>query len=164
MKRFALPVLLLAISASPYAALAQKLETTINDWDVMTTEKDGRTVCYIGSKPTTSTGNFKKRGEAYVLVTARDAQTDEVSVTSGYPYEKDQVSVDIEGKAFPMFSDEETAWAPDDKQDKTLIAAMRKGKELIVKGTSSKGTTSEDTYSLTGFSNAYKDMKKRCAE
>jgi hypothetical protein len=164
MNKITLSVLLLALSTAFSAAHAQKLETSISDWNVMTMQKEGRTICYIGSKPVDSTGTFKKRGEAFVLVTMRDASTDEVSVTSGYPYAKDQVSVDIEGKTFAMFSEEETAWAPDDKQDKTMIDAMKKGKLLIVKGTSQKDTASEDTYSLKGFSSAYKDMKKRCTE
>lgn len=162
MKKPAILALLLA-TLPAFAAHAQKLETSVGDWNVMTMEKEGRQVCYIGSKPVDSTGNFKKRGEAFVLVTGRDAKTDEVSVTSGYPYAKDKVSVEIEGKAFDMFSEEETAWAPDDKQDKAMIDAMKKGKLLVVKGTSEKDTGSEDTYSLKGFSSAYKDMKKRCA-
>ena len=164
MKKITLLSTLLIFGTLFNAAYAQKLETSISDWNVMTMQKEGRTVCYIGSKPVDSTGTFKKRGEAFVLVTVRDASTDEVSVTSGYPYAKDQVSVDIEGKTFAMFSEEETAWAPDDKQDKTMIDAMKKGKLLVVKGTSQKETSSEDTYSLKGFSGAYKDMKKRCAE
>lgn len=159
----ALSLLLLGSTLPFHGAHAQKLETTVSDWNVMTMEKEGRTVCYVGSKPVDSVGNFKKRGEAYVLVTARDSKIDEVSVTSGYPYEKDKVSVEIEGKEFAMFSEEETAWAPDDEQDKAMISAMKRGKLLVVKGTSEKSTGSQDTYSLKGFSKAFGEMKKRCA-
>jgi len=39
---------------------------------------------------------------------------------------------------------------------------MRAGLTMVVKGTSSRGTLTTDTYSLRGFTAAYDAMQKAC--
>ena len=46
--------------------------------------------------------------------------------------------------------------------DKKLVEAMKKGERLIIDGTSTKGTTTKDTYSLRGFSSAYRAISTKC--
>jgi len=43
-----------------------------------------------------------------------------------------------------------------------LVDAMKKGERLIIEGTSSKGTLTKDTYSLKGFSAAYRAISSKC--
>ena len=42
------------------------------------------------------------------------------------------------------------------------MAAMKGGKAMVVKGTSSRGTLTTDTYSLAGFTAAYAAIGKAC--
>jgi hypothetical protein len=41
---------------------------------------------------------------------------------------------------------------------------MRKGDKMIVHGESSRGTQTKDTYSLKGFSQAYKAISAKCGK
>ena len=43
-----------------------------------------------------------------------------------------------------------------------LVDAMKKGQRMIVRGVSSKGTETKDTYSLSGFMSAYKAINAKC--
>ena len=44
----------------------------------------------------------------------------------------------------------------------TIVKAMIQGARMIIKGTSSSGTQTTDTYSLKGFTAAYKAINKAC--
>ncbi len=150
------------LAVSP--ASAQKLERVFHDWNVFTVNQGGKKVCYIASAPVSKKGNYNKRGEPYALVTHRSASVDEVSVSSGYPYKtKSDVKARIDGKhSFNMFTKDELAWTYTEADDKKMVASMKKGNKMSVRGTSKKNTYSQDTYSLKGFTAAYKHMKTLC--
>ncbi|MFO1120388.1 MAG: invasion associated locus B family protein [Rhodospirillales bacterium] len=48
--------------------------------------------------------------------------------------------------------------------DRAIVAAMKAGKAMIVRGTSARGTLTTDTYSLSGFSAALAAIDKACAK
>lgn len=147
-------------------ASAQTLDRQINDWSVFTAKHEGKKLCYIASAPLKKTGNYKKRGEPYVMVTHRGKNMDEVSVSSGFPYkEKSSVEFTVEKKKYRFFTSPDipdVAWASDSKEDKKIIQDMKKGNTLAVKGHSRSKTYSLDTYSLKGFAKAYERMKNLC--
>ena len=123
-------------------------------------------VCYLHGVPRKSTGKYKKRGEIYLQVTHRPAAKtrDEVSITAGYTHKKgSDVKAVIDGKTFVLFTDSDMAWVGDAKSDAQLVAAMRAGRTLIVRGTSARGTATADTYSLAGFTAAHKAISKACS-
>lgn len=143
------------------------LDSEQKDWKVFTLKQGSDTVCYITSSPKNQAGNFRRRGEPYVLVTYQGNDLAEVSVSSGYPYKKGSfVKVTIDDKTSEdMFTSSQTpaiAWAKDREADTTLIAHMKKGLTLKAKGYSRIGTYSEDTYSLSGFTKAHDRMKALC--
>jgi hypothetical protein len=72
------------------------------------------------------------------------------------------VRLNIDTNAFSLFVAGGTAWARDKKTDRLLARAMIKGVRLVALGTSSKGTRTRDTYSLSGFTAAYKAIGKAC--
>lgn len=140
------------------SAQAQTLDQTFKDWSVF---KQG-TSCYIASAPKKSSGTFKKRGQPYLLIVSKGTG-DEVNASSGYPYAaKSEVVAMIGGRQFKLFTQGAVAWAYDAAQDAQLVAAMKQGASLVLRGKSIKGTTSEDTYSLNGISDAYTRMKALC--
>ena len=121
--------------------------------------------CYIGSLPIKSDlPNTKKRGDNYILV-YKIIGSDEniVQIEAGYQYdlEKD-IIVKIDNTSFSFYSTEdssETAWTDDD--DKTIFA-MKKGLKLVLSGQSSRGTITNDTFSLKGFTAAINKLNKDC--
>lgn len=149
------------LSAS--AAQAQEFVGTYGEWSVFTLKRGGNTICYVASAPVKNTGNFSRRSDPYFLVTHRSAAVDEASTSSGYPYKnKSTVTVNVDGKTWKFFTEGELAWAKDTDADRAVVAAMKKGSRMTVKGTSTKGTYSLDTYSLKGITAAYNKMKSLC--
>jgi hypothetical protein len=63
-----------------------------------------------------------------------------------------------------MFTQGEYAWTRSPADDRALIAAMRAGIELTARGTSSRDTWSEDTYSLLGFTAAFNALEQACRQ
>ena len=121
--------------------------------------------CYIGSLPTSSDlPETKKRGDNYILV-YKIIGSDEniVQVEAGYKYNLDKnIVVKIDNTDFSFYSTEdssETAWTDDDNK---VIYAMKKGLELVLSGQSSRGTITNDTYTLKGFTAAVNKLNKDC--
>ncbi len=148
-------------------ALAQDIQSlgAFGDWRAYAYDEKGEKACYIASQPKKDEGEYKRRGEIYAMVTHRPADKvrDEVSLAAGYRYKSEsRVEVSIDGKTFELVPHEDTAWVPDSAGDRKLVAAMRAGRQMVVQGTSSRGTATKDTYSLMGFTKAYKAASKAC--
>ena len=90
----------------------------------------------------------------------------QVSFTGGYPFaEGSNVSLSInntDGIQFDLFTEGEWAWARSNEEDTILIGAMKKGARAILIARSSRGTKTQDTFSLMGFTAAIEDAEKRC--
>ena len=121
--------------------------------------------CYIGSLPVKSDlSETKKRGENYILV-YKIIGSDEniVQVEAGYQYNLEKnIVVKIDNTSFKFYSTEdssETAWTDDDEK---VIYAMKKGLELALSGQSNRGTITNDTYTLKGFTSAINKLNKDC--
>ncbi len=121
--------------------------------------------CYIGSYPIDSDlSKTKKRGDNYILV-YKIIGNDEniIQVEAGYKYdlEKD-IIVKIDNTSFKFYSTEdspEAAWTDDDSK---VIYAMKKGLDLTLSGESSRGTITNDKYTLKGFTSAINKLNKDC--
>ena len=100
------------------------------------------------------------------MITHRPSEKsfDVVNINAGYTYKPDsKVTVKIGNKSYNrLFIDGDKAWAIDEAADKELVTAMKRGSRMIVTGTSSKGTLTKDTYSLSGFSQAYLAISGKC--
>ncbi len=158
-----------ALAATPVvataAAAAADVIGTFGDWTAFADKEDGGKFCYIGSAPTKSAGKYKKRGDVYILVTNRPAEkkTGVVSVTTGYAYKQgSEAEVAVGAATFRLFTDRDTAWTYDKDGDRALVRAMKAGLSMVVNGTSAKGTKTTDTYSLKGFSAAYRAIGIAC--
>lgn len=147
-------------------ANAPKLLGEFNDWSAYFYEDGKNVVCYMASTPVKDEGKYTQRGNIYVVITHRPAEKsfDVVNFVAGYTYKKDaNVTVKIGKTAINrMFVDRDKAWAINEKVDKELVDAMKKGERMIVDGVSSKGTATKDTYSLSGFTAAYRAISAKC--
>jgi len=121
--------------------------------------------CYIGSSPIKSDlPETKKRGDNYILVyKIIGSEENIIQIEAGYKYNLDKkINVKIDNANFDFFSTKdssETAWANDDKK---VIYAMKKGLELTLTGVSARGTITNDTYTLKGFTNAVNLLNNDC--
>jgi len=135
-------------------------------WAAVKGSEDGKPLCYLSAEPQKSEGNYTQRGQIYAIVTHRPAEKSigVVSFQAGYTLKSDApVTVTIDGKTtFALFGQDEFAWTREAADDKALVAAMRKGSTLVVKGTSARGTLTTDTYSLSGFTAAINAINTAC--
>ena len=155
---------LAALAGTPSAA-AETYIGAFGDWDAFHDGQGDAKVCYMASLPKKSEGNYTARGKTYVMVTHHPANQvfGQVYVTAGYSYKTgSEAEVLIGGASYALFTHQDTpdtAWAYDDK---VLRQAMIKGRAMVIKGTSSRGTLTTDTYSLTGVTAAYRAISQEC--
>ena len=166
MKKYIILFLAIMFSLPAYANSMPQEIGQFKDWTAYAYKEGKNTVCYMASTPKKDEGNYKVRGDIYAIVTHRpaDKSYDVVSFIAGYPFKKGtSVVVKIGTTAFNnLFPNGETAWAPDSATDKRLVEEMKRGEKMIVEGISARGTKTKDTYSLSGFSGAYKAISARC--
>ena len=158
---------LLAVLAyvSEVVAAHPSLIGEYGDWTAYYYRDNAGPVCYMASTPKKDEGKYSKRGDIYVVVTHRpnEKSYDVVNINAGYPYKTNsEAELKIGAKTFNLFTNGDKAWAMTSEKDKEIVAAMKRGSRMIVNGTSAKGTKTKDTYSLNGFSSAYKAISNKC--
>ena len=129
--------------------------------------KDGKgSICYMASAPKKDEGKYNKRGNIYAVVTHRPADKSfgVVNFNAGYTFKPGAPFVVKIGKntVTNFFTNGDKAWTLNDEADKKMISLMKNGERMIVSGKSSKGTDTKDTYSLKGFTSAYKAISAKC--
>jgi hypothetical protein len=127
-------------------------------------EKSGK-VCYLAGQPQKGESVGRKHNHPLAMVTHRPGEkiANVVSFVEGYPLkEGSDVALDIDGAKFDLFTKGDSAWARTAELDKSIVEAMAKGKQVVVKGTPQKGPPTIDTYSLTGFAQALALIDKAC--
>ncbi len=167
MKKSVALALVLTVVAGLGADPAQAVQNQLGKYGVWFAYMQGKgkaKTCFLHGSPGKMRGKYAKRGEVFIQITHRPPKAqNEVSITAGYPFEKDSdVDIDIDGKAFELFTDKDSAWSRDAKGDLALVRAMRSGTVMVVKGTSSRGTKTTDTYFLKGFTAAHNLITKAC--
>jgi hypothetical protein len=100
-----------------------------------------------------------------MFVSSRPAEqvTNEVSVIIGYPFRPAADAVIEIGTAkFMMYTQGDGAWIKNAAEEARMVDAMRRGSDLVVRGTSSRGTKTTDTFSLKGISQALDRAAQEC--
>ena len=121
--------------------------------------------CYIGSLATeTDLPSDKKRGDFYVLVYKNIGNPDTVvQIEAGYSYKiPSDIIVNIDKGDYKFYTTEDLPTAAWTEEDNKVIFAMKKGLELKVTGVSSRGTVTNDKYTLNGFTSAYNKLVEEC--
>jgi invasion protein IalB len=155
---------MLVASVSAHAG-EPRLLGSYGDWAAYVFMEEGNKVCYMASKPTNAEGDYTKRGEVYALLTHRPAEgTKNVfSYITGYDYKPgSDATIQIDDQKYVLFTQDDTAWAPDASTDEKLAEAIQKGSKMEVRGTSSRGTQTMDNFSLKGSSKAYERISDEC--
>jgi len=156
--------LALALLAAAAADAKPRLLDKFDAWDATVDKRGKERICYVSSLPTKSTGRYKKRGEASIIIAhwPKRKRWGEVTVNAGYRHKKKtEVLISIGGAPLRLFTSGGQAYAYRG-EDARLVRAMKAGARMTVTGISSKGTRTLDTYSLRGISNALKAIDAEC--
>lgn len=153
------------IFSSSVQANEPRLIGTYGAWSAYVFNEDGGKVCYMAAEPESAKGNYTKRGEIFALITHRPKENTKnvFSYITGYTYKKgSSVNIRANSQSFSLFTQNDTAWTPDAATDNKLADSIRKGSKMIVKGTSSRGTLTTDTFSLSGSGKAHDAINQAC--
>ena len=136
------------------------------DWETMVLTKSDGIVCFAQSKPVLQSPKTNKR-DSRLFVTFRPNEkiVDEISLTAGYEFNKQNSITAKSGKFKYKFdiSQENFAWIADNKVERKMIRTMKKGSRIMISGYNSSGSQTIDHYYLLGFTKAYNEAKKSCS-
>lgn len=163
--------LCLALAAS--GATGQESTNRVSaktDWSVFV--ESSPTECWGVSAPKGSVNKKDgrvvavRRGDILLFVSFRPGSKvkGEISFTAGYPFAGGStVSMDISGNTFELFTDGEWAWPASSADDAKIVTAMKRGSDAKLTARSGRGTVTEDTFSLLGFTAAMEEAEARCS-
>ena len=162
---FILPIFFFSLLGQLSAEEVKKIGK-FKDWEVMVvTEATGK-VCFAQSSPILQAPKSNKR-DAKLFIAFRPAEKiiNEVSVTAGYEFNKNNSITAASGKNKFKFDIKEQgfAWIADTKIEYRMIKRMKKGSRIMITGYNQKGSQTIDHYSLLGFTKAYDATKKACS-
>ena len=152
---------------SPAGASQPNLLGQYGDWAAYSGGKAGAKVCFALAKPTSSqtTPPNRPRDPVYFFLTTRPADNvrNEVSVIIGYSFRANsETTAEVGSAKFAMYTEGDGAWIKDAADEARLIDTMRKGSDLVIRGTSSRGTQTTDRYSLKGLPQALDRIGQEC--
>jgi Invasion associated locus B (IalB) protein len=154
--------------AAPAAGGAQpKLLGQYGMWGAYTASPGGKKVCFALAKPSSSETNppNRPRNPIYMFISTRPAEkvSREVSLVIGYPFKPGtEAAAQIGGTTFALYTQQDGAWIKDATEEAKMVDAMRGGDNVVIKGVSTKGTQSTDTFSLKGVSQALDRAGQEC--
>ena len=147
-----------------------KLEMESDTWPVFTTNRSDSKVCFTSSIPQSSEGTFQKRSSPSLTFSTKDGKNFVLIATSGYSYSIEQknyptieiLQTDKTKKQFDLVPIGQNAIIQ--KQDITnkIIFLSKKSSTIKISGTSHIGTTSQDLYTLSGFTKSIEKASALC--
>jgi Trk-type K+ transport system membrane component len=137
------------------------------DWEAFIYHSDGAAVCYALSAPKKQDSDKKisHRDPVHFMVThfAGRKVKGQISTIIGYPFkEQSTVVLKVDDKNFDLYTNGDTAWAASGDVEAAIVKAMKTAKGMSVTGTSVRGTTTTDSYSLAGLNKALEKIDVAC--
>ena len=160
---------LILVSLQPAFAEDPTLLGGYKSWFTYSLGSGDSKVCYALSKPTAESPRKVKRDPAYFLINdwpGRKAKA-EPEIVSGYQYRPNStVTAQVGSVSISFFTKDDgkdgAAWVLAQSDEERLIEAMKNGAQVEVTGVSKRGTTTHDTYSLAGLSDALDKIHSTC--
>lgn len=172
--RLGLGALCAVLIWAPLSGGAQESRNRVaahTDWSVFEAQEPAQCWSVSSPKETVNTRDGRvvavRRGDILLFVSfiPNSDISGQVSFTGGYPFAEDStVSLTIGDDSFELFTQGEMAWARDEAEDAQIVAAMKAGAEAVLVARSSRGTRTEDTFSLFGFTAAVEEAEERCSD
>ena len=157
----------LVFFASFTTVSAASLFESFGDWHVRAVGESNERVCWVVSLPLKWEASRQnvKRGDIYLAVSFRPGEEvdAEVNYYAGYPLRaRSRVAVRVGNRDLEMLTYQENAWGENPQQDSKLVNAFRRGRTAVVRGVSTRGTRTTDTFSLIGFTAALERAREAC--
>lgn len=168
MRRLLLPALLLLACAPALAQQGQRPQAqpqrlgNHQQWTAATHTENGQKVCYAFTRATRGEGGPQNRTTVTLTVTHRPNGRDQVALSVGYPYPRGaEARISVGDRDFTSYA--VTGSSAFFQQGAQMIAAFRSGREAVARspGPPGRGAVT-DTFSLSGFSNAYEAISREC--
>jgi Invasion associated locus B (IalB) protein len=157
-------------NASEAAALAKLPANTqpsllgqYDNWAAYWAAPDGRKICFAAARP--ASAQTRSRPPTYLFITSRpqDKIKDELSAIASFPFKStSDATAAVGGKNFALATQADGAWVKNSADETKLIEAMRKGGDLVLKGTTDRGLQSTDTFSMKGLAQALDRIAREC--
>lgn len=168
--RAATAAALLAALTVPMPTMAQESSNVVateGDWTVFSATNPKECWAVSPPKKTVNTRDGKpvevQRGDIRLYVAYRPGAAGEVSFSGGYPFASGStVDLAVGGQTFKLFTEGESAWTGSPADDEKVIGALRAGSDAVLTGRSGRGTTTVDTFSLTGITAATNRAREAC--
>ena len=158
-----------ALATAGAASAKPQLLGEFNDWKAFKSADGGATVCYALSQPKSTDPKGVKRDPIFFIISnfPQRGAKGEPSIVIGYPFKDgSKATVDVGGASFSFVTINDNtnggAWMVDAASEQKLIAAIRAGSAMTVKGTSRRGTNTTDKYSLSGAGAAIDRINQEC--
>ena len=145
--------------------LESKELAKFNDWSAFAEGEGKNLACMAVSKPKKAEGDYSRRGDVFAIVTHLPGQNkwNEFSIVAGYNFQPNSnPDVTIGDMKFQLFTSGSRAWSFSPSEDEKIVKFLKNSMKMKVVGTSSRGTITNDTYSLVGFSKAYQKINEAC--
>lgn len=165
------------ITFAPVLAQAEAVMVgEFDDWRVFTEDTPTGRVCFAASVPKSVTGTYEEgnRGSTFVTISmsAADQRNDQISIKAGYTYhseysvtvkfdEEDDDSK-VRGRTIQLAPKGEFAWSISPADNTKMLDGMLWGLDMRVVAMSTRKNTSNDVYSLRGFTAARNSARAEC--
>jgi hypothetical protein len=151
--------------APPKAGAGAQQLGQSGSWTAYSAQDGSGLVCYVMGAPQKSEPAGAPRKAPMAMVTHRPSEkiANVVSFVEGYPIKPgSEVTIDIGGSKFDLFTKDDSAWARTAELDRMIVTSLGKAKQVVVRGTPQKGPATTDTYALAGFAKALALIDKAC--
>jgi hypothetical protein len=156
------------LALAPVAQAQQATELgTFNAWTAWQATDASGVICYISATPQSTAPAGVNRDPIHFMIIHRKGMgtKNEVQTIIGYPFNATaaNASATVDGKAYPMVTEGSAAWLASTGDETGFVTSFKAGSQLVVKGTSQRGTNTTDTYSLSGATAAMNAIDSACA-
>ena len=156
-----------AAAAASSGSAEPNLVGQFGTWGAYTAAPNGKKVCFALAKPASSKTNppNRPRDPSFAFVSTRPAEkvANEVSIMIGYQLKPgSEGSLEIGNSRYAMYAQGDGLWIKNAAEEDAMVAALRKGADATVKGTSAKGTETTDTFPLKGLAQALDKLAQEC--
>lgn len=137
---------------------------TFDGWSARKKEGPKGPLCFLTANPDKAVGAGGNRGATAIVVGHRPVGNSfYVNVAAGDEYKKkSRVTFAIDGRPFKLRTDGDNAWSYDIHNTLEMVAAMKRGRRVVVTGTSRRRSLTTNGYSLKGFAEAYNAAMEAC--
>ncbi len=168
MQRFigvAVVAMICCVGSPTFAQKPPELIKKYRDWSVYKYQDSDKVICFAASQPSSRKPLNLKADRTYFYISAwpKESVKAEVSVRMGFSMKPNSaVTAQVDAKVFKLILHKDNAFVADPRDELKFIDAIKRGRRMVITGTSAKDEKTVDVYSLAGTTSALKQMAKVC--